>query len=264
MRNFFEEMLIVTLTTDWKDGDYSIGRLKACILSRCKNVCIVDITHNIASYNALQAAFVLKHTYRHFPCGSVHIIGVNSEPSPKNQIAAMKSDGHFFIGANDGMLSLVREQQPESIVVLPYDNEFQAFRSLEMFADCIKAVETGLNIENIGKTCELVQTLSSKASCFESRIVGRVLYIDSFGNATTNIDEETFKKICRSRKFEIMVQNNFIKITELSQYYDDVRTGKILALFNSIGLLEIAINQGNISKINSLDTKSSIIINFID
>ena len=94
-------MLTVTLITDWKDGDYNIGRLKACILAQCKDVRIVDITHNIQSYNTLQAAFVLKHTYRHFPAGSIHIIGVNSEPSPKNQIVAMKNDGHFFAGAND-------------------------------------------------------------------------------------------------------------------------------------------------------------------
>lgn len=255
-------MLIVTLTTDWKDGDYSISRLKACILSRCKDVCIIDVTHNVASYNSMQAVFVLKNTYRHFPSGSIHLIGINSEPSPKNQIAVMKNDGHFFIGANDGMLSLICEKQPDSIVALPYDDKFQAFRSLELFANCVKAISAGLELEEFGKKCEFVQDFSSKASCFESRIIGRVLYIDSFGNAITNIDRDIFEKICRNRKFEIMVQNNFIKITELSKYYDDVQTGKILALFNSIDLLEIAINQGNISKINSLDTKSSIIVNF--
>jgi S-adenosylmethionine hydrolase len=255
-------MLIVTLTTDWKDGDYSIGRLKACILSRCSDVCIIDITHNIASYNALQAVFVLKNTYKHFPNGSIHIIGVNSEPSPKNQIAVMENDKHFFVGANDGMLSLICEKPPKSIVALPYDDKFQAFRSLELFANCVKAISTGLALEDFGSKCEFIQGFSSKVSCFESRIIGRVLYIDSFGNAITNIDRETFEKICKNRKFEIIVQNNFIKITELSQYYDDVKTGKILALFNSIGLLEISINQGNISKINSLDTKSSVMINF--
>ena len=257
-------MLIVTLTTDWKDGDYSISCLKACILSQCKDVCIIDITHNVASHNTLQAIFVLKNTYKHFAAGSVHIIGVNSEPSPRNQVAVMKNDGHFFIGANDGTLSLICEKQPESIVALPYDDKFQAFRSLELFTNCVKAISAGLNLEDFGKTCEFVQDFSSKASCFESRIIGRVLHIDSFGNAITNIDRETFEKICKSRKFEILVQNNFIKITELSQYYDDVRAGKILALFNSIGLLEIAINQGNVSKINSLDTKSSIIVNVTD
>ena len=257
-------MLIVSLTTDWKDGDYNISRLKACILSQCKDVCIIDITHNIASYNTLQAVFVLKNTYKHFPSGSVHIIGVNSEPSPKNQIAVMKSDGHFFIGTNDGTLGLICEKKPDSIVALPYDDKFQAFRSLELFTNCIKAISAGLELEEFGEPCEFVQDFSSKVSCFESRIIGRILYIDAFGNAITNIDREAFEKICKNRKFEITVQNNFIKITELSQYYDDVKTGKILALFNSIGLLEIAINQGNVSKINSLDTKSSIIVNFIN
>ena len=256
-------MLIATLTTDWKVGDYNISRLKACILSQCKDVCIIDITHNIASHNALQVVFVLKNTYKHFPSGSIHIIGVNSEPSPRNQIVVMKNDGHFFIGANDGMLSLICETQPESIVALPYDEKYQAFRSLELFTNCVKAISAGLELEDFGKPCKFVQDFSSKASCFDSRIVGRILYIDSFGNAITNIDRDTFEKIRKNRKFEIMVQNNFIKINELSQYYDDVQTGRIVALFNSIELLEIAINQGNISKLNSLNVKSSIIVNFI-
>ena len=257
-------MLIVTLTTDWKDGDYSISRLKACIISQCMDVCIIDISHNIMSHNVLHAVFVLKNTYKHFPLGSVHIIGTNSEPSPKNQIAVMKNDGHFFIGANDGTLSLICENQPESIVALSYNDKFQAFRSLELFSNCVKAISVGLELKDIGEKCEFKQSLIGKAICSEARITGRVVYIDSFGNAITNIDREVFEKIRKNRKFEIMVQNNFITINSLSQYYDDVPTGKILALFNSINLLEISINQGNISKINSLDTNSSIMINFIN
>ncbi|MDR1985302.1 MAG: SAM-dependent chlorinase/fluorinase [Prevotellaceae bacterium] len=257
-------MLIITLTTDWKDGDYNIGRLKACIISRCEDVCIIDITHNIQPHNTLPAAFVLKNTYRHFPSGSIHIVGVNSEPSPKNQIAVMKNDEHFFIGANDGMLSLICEKQPDSIVALPYNDNCQAFRFLEVLGNCVKAISDGIELKELGDECELRQEFTSIASCYESRIVGRVIYIDTFGNAITNIDKKTFEKIGKNRKFEIIVQNNLIKITELSQYYDNVKSGKILAIFNSVELLELAINQGNIARINSLDTKSSIIINFID
>ncbi|MDR3287126.1 MAG: SAM-dependent chlorinase/fluorinase [Prevotellaceae bacterium] len=255
-------MLIVTLTTDWKDGDYNTGRLKACILACCNDVCIVDITHNIQSYNTLQAAFIIKNTYKHFSAGSIHIIGVNSEPSPKNQIAVMKNDGHFFIGTNDGMLSMICDNAPDSLVALPYDDNYRGFRLLNALSTCVKLIYEGAELEKIGNNCQLNQVFSSKASCFESRIIGRVIYIDSFGNAITNIDKETFEQIGKNRKFEILVQNNMIKVTELSQYYDDVQNGKILALFNSTNLLELAINEGNIAKINSLDTKSSIMVNF--
>jgi S-adenosylmethionine hydrolase len=257
-------MQIVTLTTDWKNGDYNTARLRACILSCCRDVEIVDITHNIQSHSTLQAAFILKNTYKYFPKGSIHIIGVSSEPSQKNEIAAMKNDGHFFIGTNNGMLSSVCDEQPEAIVALRYDNEYQSFRALTMFANCVKAISTGLALEDFGETCELKQEFTSKPSYYESRIIGRVIYIDAFGNAITNIEKTDFEKIGKNRKFEIAVQNNFVKITTISQFYDDVKSGRILALFNSIGLLELSINEGNIATLNGLDTKSAIIVKFID
>jgi S-adenosylmethionine hydrolase len=257
-------MLIVTLTTDWKDGDYNIGRLKACVISCCNNICIVDVTHNIQSHNILQAAFVLKNTYRHFPHGSIHVVGVNSEPSPKNPIAVMKNDEHFFIGSNDGMLSLICDKQPDSIIELPYSENYHGFRFMETLSNCIKAISAGLKLEEVGNICKLKTDFTGNASCSESRIIGRIIYIDAFGNAITNIDKKTFEKICKNRKFEILIQNNMVKVTKISQYYDDVEKGKILAMFNSVELLELAINQREIAKINSLDTKSSVIIRFID
>lgn len=257
-------MLIITLTTDWKDGDYNIGRLKARIISCSSDVCIVDITHNIQLHNTLQAAFVLKNTYGHFPVGSIHVVGVNSEPSPKNPIALMKNDEHFFIGANDGMLSLICENQPESIIELPYNDNYHGFRLMELLSNCIKAISIGLKLEEIGNVCELYQAFTGNASCYGSRITGRIIYIDAFGNAVTNIDKKTFEKIGKNRKFEIFMQNNMVKITKISQYYDDVEEGKIIAMFNSVGLLEMAMNKGNIAKLYSLDTKSTIIIQFTD
>jgi S-adenosylmethionine hydrolase len=257
-------MLIVTLTTDWKDGDYNIGRLKACIISCCEDVRIIDIIHNIEPFNTLQAAFILKNTYKDFPSGSIHFIGVNSEPSPKNKIAVMKSNEHFFVGTNDGMLSLICDKQPDLIVELSYGKNNSTFHAPELLSNCVKAILEGVELEKLGNACKLEQAITGSAACSEANIRGRMIYIDSFGNAITNIDIKTFEKICKNRKFEILVQNNLIKITKLSQYYDDVDPGKILALFNSFGLLELTMNQGNISRLNKLNTESSVIIRFLD
>ncbi|MDR2126103.1 MAG: SAM-dependent chlorinase/fluorinase [Prevotellaceae bacterium] len=257
-------MLIVTLTTDWKDGDYNIGRLKACIISCNSNICIIDITHNIQAYNTLQAAFVLKNTYQYFPCGSIHVIGVNSEPSPNNPIVAMKNDEHFFVGANDGMLSLICDKQPDSVVELPYDDNHRGFHFAGALSNCIKAIYAGLKLEDFGKVCELRQEFTSYPACNESSIIGRVIYIDAFGNAITNIDKKTFEKIRKNRKFEISIQSNMAKITKLSQYYDDEKKGEMFAMFNSIELLELAIFNKNLAHLYGIDTKSSIIIKFIN
>jgi len=63
-------MSIITLTTDWKQNDFYTGALKGTILTKCPEIQIVDISHQIPSFNISQAAFVIKNSYYHFPKGT--------------------------------------------------------------------------------------------------------------------------------------------------------------------------------------------------
>ncbi|MDP4189503.1 MAG: SAM-dependent chlorinase/fluorinase, partial [Bacteroidota bacterium] len=72
-------MSIITLTTDWSQNDYYLGALKGKIYSLCSGAVVVDITHQIPSFDLSQAAFILKNSFPFFPKKTVHLIGVNSE-----------------------------------------------------------------------------------------------------------------------------------------------------------------------------------------
>jgi len=96
----------------------------------------------------------------------------------------------------------------------------------------------------------------------ESVIIGRIVYIDSFDNAITNISKDLFDRVARSRKYQIFVQSNSNKINQISSNYYDAPEGELLALFNSLNLLEIAMNGGNAAQILSLDTDSTVRITF--
>ncbi len=257
-------MPIVTLTTDWGNGDYYLGRLKGRILSSAPDVVFAAITHHVQPFNTLQAAFILRSTYSCYPKGSIHIVGVNSEPSPKNPITAIRAEDHFFIGPNDGMFSIVLANDPDEIVLLSSEEKRSGFRALEMVVAAVKCICNRLPLTSVGTETALKKEHVGKAAYNEDSISGLVSYIDSFGNAITNITKELFFRVGQGRRFEILVQSNFNKIEEISSYYDDVRTGRMLAIFNSFDLLELAINKGNMALLESLESKSSIRVKFYD
>ena len=72
-------MAIITLTTDMGLRDHYVAAVKGAILSQHEAVNIVDISHQIAPFDNMHAAFVLRNAYPEFPRGTIHIIGVNSE-----------------------------------------------------------------------------------------------------------------------------------------------------------------------------------------
>ena len=72
-------MAIITLTTDLGLVDNYVASVKGAILKEDPKAVIVDITHEIPSFDLQKSAFVLRNCYQDFPEGSIHIIGVNSE-----------------------------------------------------------------------------------------------------------------------------------------------------------------------------------------
>ena len=100
-------MSIITLTTDYGNKDYSVSELKAKIYKEISDVRIVDVSHNISPFNLTEAAYIIKSAYRHFPKGSIHIIGIESDLTPENAHIAMKFDDNYFIGADNGIFSMI-------------------------------------------------------------------------------------------------------------------------------------------------------------
>ncbi|HYW95518.1 MAG TPA: SAM-dependent chlorinase/fluorinase, partial [Bacteroidales bacterium] len=218
-------------------------------------------------FNTAQAAFVLRNAFLNFPEGSIHLILVNTEPSPANPVLAVKSRGHFFIGTDNGIFSLILGEELEKAVKINENGEIEAssFTALGVFTSAAAALADGKKIDELGEKVDAFQKRVPLRPTIEDKaITGSVIYIDSYQNAITNISKDLFERISQGRKFELFVQSKHYKITRLSNKYNDVQAGDMLALFNSTGLLEIAINNGNAARLLSLDSKSTIRIEFLE
>ncbi|WP_430408651.1 SAM hydrolase/SAM-dependent halogenase family protein [Kordia sp.] len=276
-------MAIITLTTDFGEKDHFVGAVKGAIYSEIDDIRIVDISHNISPFNITEAAYVIQNAFNSFPKGSIHIIGIDSELNPENKHIALKLDGHFFVCANNGIMSLIASEiVPEKIVEINIHDRIETnFPVLDVFVKVACHIARGGTLEVIGKTIQDIKHLTGikpVVNTDESQIIGNVIYIDNYGNVVTNISRKLFKDVGKGRDFEISARNyKFKRIHE--RYSDSINftvekhkreeDGKKLALFNSANFLELAIYKSNPQTVGSASTlfglrfRDTITINFL-
>jgi len=259
-------MAIITLTTDLGCKDFYQAALKGSLLSLLPRVNIVDITHNIAAFNIPQAAFVLKNAFPYFPVGTVHLIGIDSVYNESTRYLALQYQGHYFVGSDNGIFSLLFEGEPDEIVELNImqDLKFLHFPLTDIFAKASCHLASGGSLSEIGiPATGLEQRMTLHPITEKDAIRGSVIYIDSFENVITNISKDLFTKIQNNRDFTLYFRRSE-SISQLSWHYNEVPEGEKLCLFGISNYLEVAINKGNASGLLGLHLGDIVRIEFHD
>ena len=257
-------MAVITLTTDWHNDDYYISVMKGVLLKGNPAATVVDISHRIQRFSTGQAAFILKSSFNRFPAGTVHIIGVNCEANEKYPYVAVAYKDYFFISSDNGIFGMLFDEEPSDIVLLD-EKVVTSFPEADVFAPAAAHLSQGKPIFELGKkTAHLKRSINLLPAFDQKTINGSVLYIDSYRNAITNISKELFESQRKERFFEILLQSNHNKITKLNSRYNETSPGEILALFNSLGLLEIAMYMGNVADVLNVDVNAAVRVKFMD
>ena len=253
---------VITRTSDWGQHDYYCGVLKGSLLSSVPNAQVIDITHDIPSFNINNAAFIVKNSFSSFPSGTIHLVLVNSDSNKSSRLLAFSYNNHFFIIPDNGMIGLMFSTPPELVFAIESDS-ISSFESASMFVEAAKKLANGVELDKIGKkTDEFEQRISLRATIDESVISGSIIYIDSYHNAITNISKNLFERVGQNRAYNIFVQSNHNKVSKLSNSYNEVEQGELLALFNSANLLEVAIRNGYASELLNLKVGGVVRVNF--
>ena len=120
-------MSIITLTTDYGLKDHFVGALKGKIVSEYSQALIIDISHDIDPFNTAEASYIISASYTSFPKGTVHIIGVDLESNKENQHIALQWNDHFFIAADNGILSMLTQKIiPQKIVAITIHDQLDS------------------------------------------------------------------------------------------------------------------------------------------
>jgi S-adenosylmethionine hydrolase len=276
-------MAIITLTTDFGEKDHFAGAIKGAIYSESEDLKIVDISHSISPFNILEAAYIIQNAYTSFPKGTIHIIGIDSELNLENKHIAVKLDDHYFICANNGIMSMVcSEIAAEKIVEINiHDKVVTNFPTLDVFAKVACHIARGGTLEVIGKVIQHIKPIKNMhpfVNDEKNQIIGHVIYIDNYGNVVTNIKRRFFESVQKGRDFEISARS--YKFKEIYKKYSDIVNfdipienrsdeGRGLVVFNSSNYLEIAIYKsdnatvGSASTLMGLQMRDTVTVNFI-
>lgn len=259
-------MAIITLTTDLGDKDIYQAALKGSILKLLPAVNIVDITHSVPAYNVQQAAFILKNSFHYFPDETVHLIGIDTVYNEDTRYLAIRYKKHYFVGSDNGIFSLMFDEEPEQIAELNImqDLKFLHFPLADIFVKAACHLAGGGILSDIGLPVPDIERRMTLQPVFEKNFIkGSVIYIDSFQNVITNITKDFFTDVQNGRRFLLSFKRNET-INHLSWHYNEVPEGEKLCLFGISNHLEIAINKGNAAGLLGLNLGDSIIIDFED
>ena len=257
-------MSIITLTTDYGLKDHFVGTLKGKILSEYPEASLVDISHDIDPFNTFEASYIIGAAYSSFPKGTVHLIGVDMEFNKENQHIAIQWNNHYFIAADNGILSMLTQKiVPQKIVTINIHDRLPSdANDLDVFVKVACHIAKGGLLNVIGKelkNIKQVTDLHSVTADDGNSIKGYVIYIDHFGNVVTNISKKQFLEVAKGRSYEIVLRTKNIKtilpnysaIASSEKYPIKNYEGEKLAIFNTAGFLEIAVFRSNPSKLGS-------------
>ncbi|AZB17063.1 hypothetical protein EG352_04375 [Chryseobacterium indologenes] len=253
-------MSIITLTSDFGNLDYRVAAVKGSILSLNPEVNIIDITHDIQAFNLIQTSYIVRNAYKYFPKGSIHILAVDSFYHKSRKNILYKSDGSYFLAADNGLLSLIFfDIKPEAIYELTLNNRFDDvidFTSTDIFVPAAVHLANGGLPEVIGRKIDTVKQLMFPRAVYnesEAMIIGEVTYIDNFGNIISNIHKDFFENISKGyNSFTIKFRN--LSLSRIFSSHTEVVSdweretefhGQSAAIFNDSQLLELTIYKGS-------------------
>lgn len=247
---------LVTLLTDFGTRDPYVAAMKGVLLRGCPRARLVDLSHEVPAHDVLAAAFILAESAPYFPPETLHVVVVDPGVGTERRILAARFGRQNFLFPDNGVIGFIARALPlEAIVVvrstryLPPINPSMTFHGRDIFAPVAAHILNGVDIRQLGPQPDTYKLLDISAPSEQGGgLTGEVIYADTFGNLITNISEEVVRERWESLG-RLHVHCNGRDVGTLQGTYAFVEPSQPLALFNSMGLLEIAVNRGRASDV---------------
>lgn len=242
-------MRVITLITDFGTQDWFVGAMKGVILSIAPGAQVVDITHEVRPGDVWAGAFALAASWRCFPRGSVHVAVVDPGVGSHRPALAVETDEGIFVGPDNGVLSLaLADQRLRSVRALQNQKYFRTpvsatFHGRDIFAPVAAHLSRGLAVSKLGPPVDNLVRLAEPQPARRGRTVaGRIVYLDRFGNAITNLAADC--ELLSGRRSACVVAAGE-HVCPVREFYQAVPRGRPVAVPGSTGFWEIAVNGGS-------------------
>lgn len=257
-------MGIIALLTDFGLNDNFVGVMKGVIWSINPEAKVVDLSHQIEQHDVKEAALLLKSSYRYFARGTIFLVVVDPGVGTERKSIVVETEKYLFVAPDNGVLSFLIEKDIKRIIQITNEKYFlkpvsHTFHGRDIFAPVAAHLSRGESIEKFGPAMKKMEKIEFSLPQVENgRLVGEIIYVDRFGNLITNIDQATFLRFVKDKKFQIFVRKR--KISKISSSYQEGAGGIPIAIFGSFDNLEISLYRDDASQCLNLHKGSKVYI----
>ena len=238
------------------EDDYS-GLLHAAILGINSKVRVVDLCHTIPPGDIETASFILSHDYRYFPEGTVFVAIVDPGVGSEREILAALVNNYIFLAPDNGLLHpILLESEQADVYLVENESYFlsdvsSTFHGRDIFAPVAAHLASGLDISELGRRAETWnKTIEICPERREDKTVGKVIYVDRFGNLITNIPSE-------------ILETHSITIAKMKlrrvETFSEGKPNEVVCLAGSKETVEIVSNGGNAFQIAGFEAGTVIV-----
>jgi S-adenosylmethionine hydrolase len=248
---------VIALVTDFGLRDHYVGAMKGSLLGLCPDAVLVDVVHELSPHDIVGGAFALLAAYPHFPDGTVFVAVVDPGVGSPRRGLALEAGAFRFVAPDNGLLGLVLAAEgggrlhgiENRALFRPLVSA--TFHARDVFGPVAAHLARGLPVAEVGPPVHDPVALPLP----EVRQVGpleweaSVIHVDRFGNLTTNLAEAALERMMRGAGRRDLVVEVEGAVLPLARTYADVPPGEAVALIGSSRLLEVAVNQGDASRV---------------
>lgn len=236
--------MIVLFTDFGWNGPY-VGQMKAVLNEKAPGMPVIDLMHDVPSFDTVAASYLLHSLARQFPQDTIFISVIDPGVGhPERMPYMIQADGRWFIGPDNGLFNVVEKHANEiqryEILWRP-ETLSSTFHGRDMFAP----VAAMLSHWDMPDNRLLENREVTVADDFY-----QVIYIDHYGNAMTGIQAETL-----SKQNKLIVDGHELNYAET---FSLAGKGEAFWYINSNNLVEIAVNQGSAMEQLALQVGSTV------
>jgi S-adenosylmethionine hydrolase len=270
----------VTLTTDFGLRDSYVAAMKGGMLSVEPRLRLIDVSHEVAPHDVMEAAFLLRQVVPFYPPGTIHLAVVDPTVGTDRRAVAARFQvhgrPHYFVGPDNGLLALLVEGMAgdaapaaggvrgiEAVVELDRPEFWRlarpsrTFHARDVFGPVAAHLAAGRALEDLGTPVEeLRHLLWAIPIADDEGVRGWVVHIDRFGNCVTNIPGELIEGDPRAVTAKCYVGGTVLR--GIHRTYADVASGEPLMLVGSADFLEVGVNGGNAASLLTIRKGSPV------
>jgi S-adenosylmethionine hydrolase len=241
---------LITLTTDFGSGSPYVAQMKGVILSLCREVDLIDITHAIGPQNIREASIVLADATPRFPSGTIHVAVVDPGVGTSRRLIYAEIGQQRYLAPDNGVLTiLMRRCTPARVVAIENRDYWlpetsHTFHGRDILAPVAAHLALGIDPSLLGPPlADWILLALSQPIKSPSDVTGEVQYVDSFGNLITNLTRDDLAALGDMARLTVECQGRSIQ--GLIPTYGAAMPGEVVALLDSQDRLEIAVAGGS-------------------